>query len=466
MPRPSVRPSAALAALFAAGCALSTPPEQTAVVKAALPDSTVIPATWRAPADGDSVSGGWLASFNDPGLTAVVTEAVANNLDLRAAAGRVDAARQSVGIVSAKLKPQVGLNAGASVVKDADQPAAFTAGQGVVGVSWELDIWGKVRAQKAASVAGYNAAALQYAWARQSLAALTAKAWYLAVETRQLLGLSERSVAIYAQLLELVQMRRAAGKVADLDVAEATAKLNTAQSQLRAAQADFAEARRVLEVLLGRYPSAELAVADSFAPVPPPVAAGIPSALLSRRPDVASQEQAVLAAFRSEESARLALLPSFGLTLSGGKLSDGLLSLLSLNPWMAGAGIGMLVPIYQGGALRAQVRVATAQQEVQIARYGAVLLRAFSEVERALTNELLLTDQLAAERSALVNRSDAVRIAMVKYRAGSIDLLSVLQIQTAQLATEASVIQLENARLATRIDLYLALGGDFTQAPS
>jgi len=460
MPR-SLRLGTALAALLLGGCALSKPPEQAAVVQAALPDSTLIPSTWRAPADTDSVSGGWLASFNDPGLTAVVTEAVANNLDLRVAAGRVDVVRQSIGIVSAALKPSVGVQAGGSVVKDADQSDSYTAGQAVVGASWELDIWGKVRAQKASAMASYTAATLQYAWARQSLAALTAKAWYLAVETRQLLALSEQSVAIYTQLLELVKLRRSAGKVSDLDVAEASARLNQAQSQLRAAQGDYAEAQRIVEVLLGRYPAAELAVADSFSPMPPPLAAGIPSTLLTRRPDVVSQEQQVLAAFRAEESARLALLPSFSLTLVGGKLSDALLSLLKLNPWMAGAGVGLAVPIYQGGALRSQVRVASAQQEVQVAQYGATILRAFQEVERALTNELLLTDRLASERAALVARTDAVRIANIKYRAGSLDLLSVLQVQNSQIATEASVIQLENARLATRIDLYLALGGDF-----
>lgn len=450
-----------LGAASLAGCALSKPPGQAAVVQAALPDSTVIPSTWRAPADSDSVSGGWLATFNDPGLTAVVTEAVANNLDLRAAAGRVDVVRQSIGIVSASLKPAVGIGAGGSVVKDADQPEAYSAGQAIVGASWELDIWGKVRAQKASAVASYTAAELQYDWARQSLAALTAKAWYLAIETRQLLALAGESVRIYSQLLDLVKLRRTAGRVSDLDVAEATARLNQAQSQLRAAQGDYAEAKRVLEVLLGRYPAAELAVADSFAPMPPPLAAGIPSTLLSRRPDVAAQEQQVLAAFRAEESARLALLPSFSLTLAAGKLSDALLSLLQLNPWMAGGGVGISVPIYQGGALKSQVRVATAQQEVQVARYGATILRAFQEVERALTNELLLTERLAAERAALVNRTDAVRIANIQYRAGSLDLLSVLQLQNSQIATEAAVIQLENARLATRIDLYLALGGDF-----
>lgn len=448
------------------GCALSAPPEQAAVVQSALRDSTLIPDNWRAPADTDSVSGGWLASFNDPGLEAVVTEAVANNLDLRAAAGRVDAVRQAVGIVSAKLKPQVGVALGASGVRDADQDQGYTSGQAVVGASWELDIWGKVRAQKASAVASYNAADLQYAWARQSLAALTAKSWYLAVETGQLLALSERAVRVYSQLLDLVKLRRAAGKVSDLDVAEASANLNSAESQLRSARADFAEAKRVLELLLGRYPSAELAVADSFAPMPPPVPAGLPSELLNRRPDIASSAQQVLSAFRAEESARLALLPSISLTLSGGRLSDQVLSLLQLNPWMAGAGVGVSVPIFQGGALRAQVRVATAQQEVQVAQYGATLLRAFAEVERALTNELLLSERLQFDQAALADRTDAVRIANLKYQAGSIDLLSVLQLQAAQIATEAVVIQLLNTRLATRIDLYLALGGDFAPSAS
>lgn len=463
MPRRTPCRTAVVAAVLLSGCALSHPPEQAAVVKSALPDSTLIPPTWRAPADSDSVSGGWLTSFNDPGLESVVTEAVANNLDLRVAAGRVDVVRQSVGVVSANLKPRVGLQAGSMVVKDADQPDAYGSDQLTVGASWEPDIWGKVRAQKASAVATYGAAEAEYAWARQSLAAWTARSWYLAVETRQLVALNERAVAIYAELLEVVRIRRAAGKVADLDVAEASANLNTARAELRAAEADYAEIRRALEVLLGRYPAAELAVADSFAPTPPPVAAGIPSTLLSRRPDLVSGEQQVLAAFRAEESARLALLPSFSLTLTGGLLSDALLSLLKLNPWMAAGGVGMFVPIYQGGALKAQVRVRTAQQEVQIAQYGAAILRAFAEVERALTNELLLRDELAFEQAALLDRNDAVRIAMIKYRYGSIDLLSVLQLQASQLATQASVIQLENARLATRIDLYLALGGDFEQ---
>ena len=451
----------AMVAALAGGCALAKPPEQAAVVDSALPAATTIPATWRAPADSDSVSGGWLATFQDPGLTAVVEEAVLANPDLQVAAARMDAVRQSVGVVSARLKPSLGATLGASVVKDQDQASSYDANQGLVTASWELDIWGKVRAQKASAVAASDAAALQYAWARQSLAALAARTWYLAIETRQLVALDRRAVSIYAELLNLVQLRRAAGKVSDLDVAEATANLQAAQGQLLAAQSNDAEARRALELLLGRYPSAELVAADSFVPLPPPVASGIPADLLARRPDVASQEQQVLAAFRTEEAARLALLPSLSLQLSAGRLSDALLSLVQLNPWMAAGAIGMSIPIYAGGGLRAQVRVANAQQAAEVAAYGSVVLRAFAEVERALTDEQILGERLTVARAELASRTDAVRIARIKYLSGGIDLLSVLQLQTEQLLAEATVIQLERARLAMRIDLHLALGGDF-----
>ena len=162
------------------------------------------------------------------------------------------------------------------------------------------------------------------------------------------MSLAEQVVGIYSQLLDLVKIRRAAGKVTDLDVAEASASLNTAQSQLRAFQAAESEVKRDLEVLLGRYPAAEIDVAGNFAPVPPPVQAGLPSSLLGRRPDILAAERAVLATFRSQEAARLALLPSFTLGVEGGRLENNLLSLLQLNPWLFRAAVGMTIPIYTG----------------------------------------------------------------------------------------------------------------------
>jgi multidrug efflux system outer membrane protein len=174
----------------------------------------------------------------------------------------------------------------------------------------------------------------------------------------------------------------------------------------------------------------------------------------------------VLAAFRQQEAAKLALLPSIALTLDGGHLSNGLTSLLRLNPWMLHGVIGMSVPIYTGGALTAQIKIATAQQEQAISRYGSVALRAFYEVEVALTNEALLAERLRTDVRAFTDYTEAVRIARVRYVSGSMDMLSVLQLQERQISSQSKVIQLRNALLANRISLYLALGGGFDAFPA
>jgi outer membrane protein, multidrug efflux system len=452
--------------LILSGCALSKPPAHSQLVTNALPTGTTIPQRWSSPAATNAVADDWLKSFHDPRLDSLVVEAITNNLDLRQAAARVEVARQNVIVVGSQLQPQVGVNLGLGATRDDGNDDWYKSKRGLAGVAWEPDVWGRLRAQREAAKAGYQATTLDYSFARQSLAATAAKSWYLTIETRQLVGLAAQSVAIYSNLLDLVKIRRAAGKVTDLDVAEAAADLNAAQGQLRVNQGLYSDARRSLEVLLGRYPAAELAVAESFTPVPPPVQAGLPSSLLERRPDIAAAGQLVLAAFRTEESAKLALLPSFSLNLDGGKLSDNLLSMLQINPWMFSAAVGMHVPIYTGGALRAQIRIATAQQQQAIAGYGSVALTAFREVENALTSERLLTERLQFQQAEVRDRVEAVRIARLQYQAGAIDLLSVLQLQSDQIASEANLIRLRNAQLANRIGLHLALGGSFESAPA
>lgn len=471
--RPRRRGLATLAMLtgwtFAAnGCALSTPPTRTDVVARALPKPTRIPPAWSATTRDDSVRNDWLRTFNDQRLDSLVAEAVAHNLDLRQAIARVEIARQTVAVVSAQLSPQVNGQVGAHATVDDSRRDDHASGSSLLYalVSWEPDLWGRLRAQRAASEASYQATALDYAFARQSLAATTARCWYLAIETRQLVDLAELSVQTYSQLLALVRIRRAAGKVADLDVVEASANLNVAQTELSIARGRYSEARRALELLLGRYPSAEIDVSARFATLPPPVAPGLPTSLLARRPDIMAAERQVLAAFRTEEAARLALLPTISLALDGGRLADKLLSLLHLNPWLVHTAIGASIPIYEGGALRADIRIATAAQEQAVAHYGAVVLRAFGEVENALTNEGLLAQQSQSDQRALDDRITAVRIASIKYNVGTIDLLSVLILQASEFESQASVIKLRNARLANRIDLHLALGGGFNAAPA
>ncbi|MFO1477805.1 MAG: TolC family protein [Verrucomicrobiota bacterium] len=462
---PAILLACSLAPLLS-GCALSRPPAHSQVVTNALPPSTSIPARWISPAGTNSVSDDWLKSFNDPRLEALVAEALTNNLDLRQAAASVEAARQTVVVVASQLKPRAGANLGVASTRDEHHDQWYNSNLETAGASWEPDVWGRLRSQRSAAEAGYQATALDYAFARQSLAAITAKSWYLAIETRQLLTLSEQSVTVYSNLFDLVKIRRDAGKVTDLDVAEAGADLSAAQGQLRVSQGLYSDSRRNLELLLGRYPAAELAVADHFTPVPPPVQAGLPSLLLERRPDLVAAERKVLAAFRVEEAAKLALLPSFSLNLAGGHLSDSMLSLLQMNPWMIHAALGMYVPIYQGGALRAQIRIANAQQEQAVAHYGGAALRAFRDVESALTHEELLADRLQLQQAEVRDRVEAVRISNLQYKAGAIDLLSVLQLQSDEIGSQANWIKLRNAQLANRIDLHLALGGSFEPAPS
>src|SRR5262245_51148913 len=241
-----------IAAGVLAGCALKAPITHTELVDQALPQGTHIPPAWKATPDTERVEDDWLKSFNDPMLDAIVAEAIANNLDLSQAADRVIIAQQNVIVAGAQLLPQVGVQLAAATVRDKDQDSNFNSSHVYASVAWELDIWGRLRAQRAASEAAYEATALDYAFARQSLAALTAKSWYLAIETRQLVGLAEQSVKVFSDLLELTQVRRSAGKDSDLDVVFTRARLETAQSALEEAREAYGEARRALEVLLGR----------------------------------------------------------------------------------------------------------------------------------------------------------------------------------------------------------------------
>lgn len=195
-------------------------------------------------------------------------------------------------------------------------------------------------------------------------------------------------------------------------------------------------------------------------------AAGVLRSLLERRPDIIAAERVVLAAFRQQEAAQLALLPDFSFSLVGGRLGDQILSVLRLNPWLAAAGIGISIPIYEGGALRARVEITTAQQAQAVARYGAIALGAFREVENALANEQLLTARIPYEQRALADRTAAVEIATVQYRAGRRDMLWVAQLQTAQFITAAEVVKLRGAQGTNRIRLYQALGGSFDRTPA
>lgn len=456
---PVQRLSALLAAAALAACALQTPPSHDEIVRESLPKTTAVPPAWKAAPDAAPVTAGWLEALADPTLSALVEEAWADNRDLAQAAERVRIAQQRVIIAGAQLLPQVGAVLGGRTTRDEDHSGTFNGNIVYAGVAWEIDLWGRLRAQRAAAEAGAAATELDYAYARLALAATVARAWMLASAARQLLGLAEAAVRVYGQQLELVKLRRQAGKDTDLDVADTQTKLDMARSEAQTALMAYGEAQRALELLLGRYPATELQAPVAFGPLSPPPGAGAPAALLERRPDVAAAEQRVLAAFRDEEAARAALLPGVSVSLLAGRLGDALLSALQLNPWLASAAIGVSVPIYEGGALVARVQIATAQQAQAVAAYGAKALGAFGEVEGALANERLLARRSPLQENAAAAAAEAVRLAQMQYVAGRRDLLWVSNLQAQQLTIDAELIRLRAQQRLNRVGLYLALGG-------
>ena len=436
-------------------------------VDQALPKGTTIPPAWKAEAAAGAVTDDWLKSLNDPMLDAIVAEAIANNLDLRQAAERVTIAQQSVIVVGAQLLPQVGAVLGGRTTNDEDHSTNSNVDARLCRRGVGARCVGKAprparrRRRKAMprrrSTTRMRASRSPRPCARPGTSrSRRASCWR---------SPSKPSTST-ASCSQLVTNRRNAGKDSDLDVVDTRAKLETAMSEVERARESYGEARRALEVLLGRYPAAEIEVAAAYPILPVPAAAGVPASLLERRPDIVAAERAVLAAFRQEEAAKLALLPNFSFSLVGGRLGDPILSLLHLNPWLASAAIGVSIPIYEGGALRAQVKIATAQQAQAVARYGSVVLKAFREVENALANEQLLAKRLPLDQNAVVARTEAVRIATIQYKAGRRDLLWVSQLQTGQLANEADLIKLASLQRVNRVQLYLALGGSFDQVPA
>jgi len=412
---------------------------------------------WASAAEAGEVPDGWLKSYHDPRMEAVVGEALKNNLGLRTASANLDAAAGAAKIAGARLKPTVGLGGGGSSQTTSGGGGPSQSYGADINVAWELDIWGRLRTLSEASEQEFQAAQADFEFARQSLAAQTAKSWYLATEALQQRNLAEQYVATNTRVLELVQKRQSAGRVSEQDVALARADLASAEENL----AGFQQAVRSLELLLGRYPSAEMEVAEEFVPVPPIPPAGMPSALLERRFDLVAAERQVKAQFHQVEAAKLAKLPSFSLTSAAGASSNALNDMLGQGPGFFNVGANFLGPIFSGGRLDAQVDIQNAQQEAALANYGQQALVAFSEVESGLANLRLLRERVQFQSAAVTDNATAVEKVQRQLEVGRVDLLSVLQIQSRELAARSSLIRLQNAELLEHINLHLALGGDF-----
>ena len=453
-----MRLAVVLVTALLAGCALKSPPKRDDIVPQALPNLKV-PERYAEPGGvAGAVGARWLASFNDPQLDALVQEALANNPDLMVAAARVEQAAAFVKLAGATLKPQVSALARGGGALSGDSSGLEGAG---IFANWEIDLWGRVRAGREAASGQYASAELDTEYARQSLAALVAKGWFLAAEARMQKAIAEEMLAASERQLGFTQDRLRVGRGDEYDVALARANLATFRDSVRQLDLAYRQALRALESLAGRYPAAALGVPAQLAVLPGPIPVGMPSELLERRPDVVAAERRVAAAFQRVEEAKAARLPRISLTAAVTSISSELFLLKERdNPvWSAGASIS--APLYLGGALQSQVEIRTAEQKQAIAEYGRVGARAFGEVESALSTAFALEDREAILRQAVADNSRALELANVRFRVGTGDLRAVAQQSLALHAARTALLRVQGERLVQRVNLYLALGGGF-----
>lgn len=452
--------------LALSACAVKQPTSIDETAKEALPESTEIAPVYveAANAATGTVTDGWLKSFADPELEAIVAEAINNNLNLKAAVARVDAAAGFATQAGAELKPVIGAGGRGLAAEgfSAGDPSLTSSGV-ALNMSWEMDLWGRVRSQAAAGEAAFEAAQYQLEWAYQSIAAQTAKVWFLVTEAKLQLGLAEAAQELYESNLKVIESKYKQGQVTSREVALARAQVASGQATIRKARGARQQSARALEVLLGRYPAAEIEGADDLAATLSPIPVGMPSELLERRPDLRAAERAVAAQYYQIQSAEAARLPRISLTAGLGTSSNELSNLVSLGSdyWTAGANFA--APIFAGGALAAQVDVESAQYKEAMANYGLVALRAFSEVEQGLANETLLREREEFMRQVLAESTEALRVARVQFDVGKVDFLLVLQQQGQVIAARVNLLNIQDQRLQQRIDLHLALGGSFDE---
>ena len=462
----------ALAAAFAAGCAVNPP---YVAPSATPPPAFRENANWKTaePAD-QTLRGNWWDRYGDATLGALETRIAVSNQTLKAAEAQFDQARAAVVYSRAGLSPQVATSPSitrASVSNNRATPSI----QGSYGdfllpasVSYEADVWGRVRGLIQNSQAAAQATAADVELVSLSLHA------ELAVDYFALRGLDaerqilDQAVANYEKALELTESRFHGGVASAEDVAQAETQLETTRAQTVDVGVGRAQYEHAIAVLVGEPASSFTLAPAPIAAEPPAIPAGLPSALLERRPDVAGAERRVAAANAEIGVARTAYYPLLALTGVGGFESA------SLGTWLAGAsnfwsiGPAALMTVFDGGRRRAINEQARAVYTQTTAAYQETVLVAFREVEDNLAALRLLDEEAAIQARAVAAAERSLTLATNRYRGGVTSYLEVTAAQSAALANERTAVNLRTRRMVASVLLVKALGGgwDHSQLPT
>lgn len=443
--------------LALASCAIPTAPTREDLQQQALAELK-FPAKWQHSQSAGEFDAAALGFSLPPDLLALIAEAQRNNPDLRLAALRVEQSQSAVKAAGAALLPSLALGGqgGESAI-----PTSSMAINGLALIAqWEIDIWGKTRSGQAAAREQNVAAELDTLYARQSIAAAVVKAWLSATEATQQIRLAQEMVKLSEQQLGLIQTGQKIGRNTQQEVLLNQLAVKNYRAQLSQSQQALNNSQRALEVLIGRYPAAEIAVASALPAEPTAIPAGLPSQLAERRPDLRAAESRFRAAFFNVEVAKKAYLPTISLTAGLGVADNQLFKLQEdLNNPIWGVTGKFLAPIFTAGLIDAQVEIKTAQQQEASVQYAKAMLNALNEIEGGLNAEQKLAERYQLLKGQVSDQQKLIALQKVQIKVGKGDNYQLYQQQLALANYQFSLLRLQNERLIQRVNLHLALGG-------
>ena len=431
------------------------------------------PAEWVAKGvAGEVPEGDWLTQFGDATMTSLVQEALAHNPTLLAREAAVRAAEAQTRIARAAGRPSLSgtLSAGGTSTGFATGTGTDRSNDSYYGLSidasWEADLWGRIGTSVGAARADYAASEADLAAAELALSAQTAIAWVNLNAARAQEHLAEQTYDARDHVRVLTERRFQRGLSDALDVRTARSALANSEAAIAARRQTSGEVARQLEILVGRYPSAELDAPAALPVLPLIVPEGNPALLLSRRPDIAASEARIRAAGLRAEQARLAMLPALRFTGSVGNTSTDIGDVFDPE-LLAARLIGSLTaPLFTGGQLDAQRDAAVAQAEAAVANYASAALSAWQEVENALAADALLAMQEEAQVRSLEEARLAEDLAERQYTSGTITIFNLIDAQTRRITAESQLISVRASRAANRVSYHLALGGGLPVPPA
>jgi multidrug efflux system outer membrane protein len=420
----------------------------------------------------------WWEVFRDPQLQRLIQTALAQNQDLLIATARVEEARAMLGIASADAYPQIGANGSATRTRTPDPlrsmvvppsaanpegvyaPARSNSYAAMLDLSYEVDLWGRVRRTKQAARAELLASAENRQLVISTLVTDVARAYFTLLELDRELVITSETLRSRQQTLALMELRREHGTASGLEVSRFRAEVSASRAALATLTKLVFQAENALSILLGQTPrEVRRGLEMSSQPALPLVPIGLTADLLERRPDVKASEAELMAATARIGAAKAAFFPAIALTGQAGYQSLELNKLIEANSqgWMIAGNLTQ--PIFEGGRNWFNYRATKARREQALQNYRKVVLQALREVSDALNERQQSTEERSHRTGQVQALQDSVRLSNLSYRAGQSSYLELLDAERQLFATQ---IQLEQARLEetlAAVKLYKALGG-------